>query len=136
MFELLLDRGADATAALPSTLWRDGFEFAELALRHGAKIDLSVDNGKPLLNELIRWGQLKAVLWLLDHGASPNLADAQGWTAVHQAASRGNERMMQAVLDAKGDPGKRDKEGNTPLDLARAKGRARLASLLSGGATG
>ncbi|MEK6300938.1 MAG: hypothetical protein AABO41_09475 [Acidobacteriota bacterium] len=33
LFDLLLERGADATAALPAALWRDGFEFAELALR-------------------------------------------------------------------------------------------------------
>jgi ankyrin repeat protein len=132
MFELLLERGADATAALPSTLWRDGFEFAELALRYGAKIDDSTDNGKPLLNELIRWGQMKAVLWLLEHGASPNLADAQGWTAVHQAASRGNERMMKAALEAGGDPTRRDAEGNTAVDVARAKRRPKLISLMGG----
>jgi Ankyrin repeats (3 copies) len=132
LFELLLKRGADATAALPSALWRDGFEFAELALRHGAKLDSAIDNGKPLLNELIRWGQMKAVFWLLDHGASPNLADAQGWTAVHQAASRGNERMMKAVLQAGGDPTRRDAQGSTPLEIAVEKKRAKLVSLFIG----
>jgi ankyrin repeat protein len=132
LFELLLERGADATAALPSTLWRDGFEFAELALHHGAKIDRAVDNGKPLVNELIRWGQIKAVLWLLEHGASPNLADAQGWTAVHQAASRGNERMMKAVLEAGGDAARRNAEGSNPLDIAVEKKRAKLVSLFIG----
>jgi len=131
MFDLLLDRGADATAALPAALWRDGFEFADLALRHGAKLDLAVDNGKPLLNELIRWGQMKAVFWLLDHGASPNLADSQGWTAVHQAASRGNERMMKAVLEAGGEPVRKDSEGNTPLDIATGKRYPKLIALLS-----
>lgn len=132
LFELLLERGADATAALPATLWKDGFEFAELALRHGAKIDRSVDNGNPLLNELIRWGQIKPVMWLLEHGASPNRSDAQGWTAVHQAASRGNEKMMKAVLLAGGDPAVRDNKGSTPLDVARAKRRAKLVALMTG----
>lgn len=132
VFDLLLERGADATPALPAALWREGFEFAELALRHGAKLDSAVDNGKPLLNEMIRWGQMKAVFWLLDHGASPNRADAQGWTAVHQAASRGNERMLKAVLDAGGDATRRDSEGNTPLDIARAKRYAKLVALLGG----
>lgn len=132
LFELLLERGADATAALPATLWRDGFEFAELALRHGATLDLAVDNGKPLVNELIRWGQMKAVLWLLDHGASPNREDAQGWTAVHQAASRGNERMMKAVLEAGGDPTRRDVQGSTPLEIAVEKKRTKLVSLFIG----
>jgi ankyrin repeat protein len=132
LFELLLERGADATAALPSTLWRDGFEFAELALHRGAKIDGAVDGGKPLLNQLIRWGQVKQVLWLLEHGASPNLADAQGWTAVHQAASRGNERMMKAVLEAGGDPTRRNAEGSNPLDIAVEKKRPKLVSLFIG----
>ncbi|MFY9607910.1 MAG: ankyrin repeat domain-containing protein [Blastocatellia bacterium] len=132
LFELLLERGADATAALPATLWREGFEFAELALRHGAKIDRAMDNGKPLLNQMIRWGRIKPALWLLKHGASPNLADSQGWTAVHQAASRGNEQMMKAVLLAGGDPVLRDKEGNTALEIARAKGRPKLATQLGG----
>lgn len=132
LFELLLERGADATAALPATLWRDGFEFAELTLGHGAKIDRAVDNGKPLLNELIRWGQIKPVMWLLDHGASPNLADAQGWTAVHQAASRGNEKMMKAVLMGGGDPTRRDNEGKTPLDIAVQKKRVKLVALFIG----
>lgn len=130
LFELLIERGASATAALPATLWRDGFEFAELALRHGAKIDRAADNGKPLLNELIRWGQIKPVMWLLDHSASPNLADAQGWTAVHQAASRGNEKMMKALLLAGGDPFRRDRNGNTPLDVASAKRHPKLVALL------
>ena len=132
LFDLLLERGADATAALPATLWRDGFEFAELALRHGAKVDLAVDNGKPLLNELIRWGQIKPVLWLLEHGASPDRADAQGWTAMHQAASRGNERMMKAVLEAGGDPTRRDSQGNNPLEIAVARKRSKLVSLFIG----
>lgn len=132
LFELFLERGADPTAALPATLWRDGFEFAELALRHGATIDRAVDDGKPLLNQLIRWGQIKSVLWLLDHGASPDLADAQGWTALHQAASRGNARMMEAVLAAGGDPTRRDATGSTPLDIAVEKKRVKLVSLFIG----
>jgi ankyrin repeat protein len=132
LFELLLARGADPTAALPATLWRDGFEFADLALRRGAKIDQAVDGGKPLLNELIRWGQIKPALWLLDHGASPDLPDAQGWTAVHQAASRGNERMMEAVLAAGGDPARKDAQGLTPLAIAAEKKHVKLVSLFIG----
>lgn len=132
LFELLLERGADATAALPAALWRDGFEFAERALGHGAHIDRAVDDGKPLLNQMIRWGRIKQVLWLLKQGASPNLADAQGWTAVHQAASRGNARIMKALLLAGADPVLRDKEDNTPLDVARAKGRRKLLAVMTG----
>lgn len=132
LFELLLERGAEATAALPAALWRDGFEFAEVALRHGAEVDRAVDDGRPLLNQMIRWGRIKPALWLLKHGASPNLADSEGWTAVHQAASRGNEKIMQAVLLSGGDPTLQDNEGNTPVDVARAKRRAKLLAIMSG----
>ncbi|HSO76671.1 MAG TPA: ankyrin repeat domain-containing protein, partial [Blastocatellia bacterium] len=132
LFEFLLERGADATTALPATLWRDGFEFAELALRHGANIDRALDDGKPILNQMIRWGRIDQALWLLRRGASPNLADAKGWTAVHQAASRGNEKMMKAVLLFGGDSGLKDKEGNTPLDVARAKRHPKLVAILTG----
>ena len=131
-FELLLERGADATAALPATVWRSDTEFAELALRHGARINDAVDDRRPLLNQMIRWGQIKPALWLLDHGANPNLADEQGWTALHQAASRGNEQVFKAVLAAGGDAVRRDKDGNTPLDIARSKRRPKLVALLGG----
>lgn len=131
LFELLLDCGADATAALPSAVWRCDFESAELALSHGARLDHAVDEGKPLLNQMIRWGQIRQALWLLERGASPNITDAQGWTAAHQAASRGNERMMKAVIAGGADTSRKDKEGKTPLDIARSKGRSKLVALLS-----
>jgi ankyrin repeat protein len=74
-------------------------------------------NGKPLLNDVIRWGQIPQTTWLLEQGASPNVPDERGWTAVHQAASRGNVRMLRAVLDAGGDARRRDKEDWLPRDV-------------------
>ena len=130
LFELFLDRGADPTAALPAAAWKTDPAFADVALKHGAKIDDAIDNEKPLLNELIRWGQFKQAIWLLEHGANPDLADSDGWTALHQAASRGNENMFKALLAAKGDPSRKDKSGATVLDIAKAKGRSKLAALL------
>jgi len=83
-----------------------------------------------LLNDLIRWGQIQPMLWLLGQGASPNVPDDEGWTAVHQAASRGNERMLRAVVDAGGDLKRRDRLGRTPRDVAAAAGRKKLIPLL------
>jgi ankyrin repeat protein len=97
LFELLLERGADATQGLVHALWGPGVEFAEIALAHGAAPDRAVADDKPLLNHLIAWGQVKSALWLLEHGANPHIADARGWTAVDQARSRGNARLIQAV---------------------------------------
>ncbi|HLY19289.1 MAG TPA: ankyrin repeat domain-containing protein [Bryobacteraceae bacterium] len=126
MFDLLLGHGADATDALTHGVWRGAFDLAESALSHGAVIDGATANGKPLLNDLIRWGQIPPMKWMLEHGASPNVPDDGGWTAVHQAASRGNARMLRAVLDAGGDPNRRDKEGRTPREVARAKPTAEM----------
>src|SRR6185369_7116989 len=111
LFNLLLERGADATGALAHAVWASAFDLAESAIAHGAAIDLAVAEGQPLLNNLIRWGQFTPALWLLERKASPNVPDARGWTAVHQAASRGNERMLRAVLDAGGDRTMRNLEG-------------------------
>ena len=36
LFELLLERGADATEALTPALWNAGLEFADAALARGA----------------------------------------------------------------------------------------------------
>ena len=117
MITLLLDSGADATAALPAAAWRSDFELCDLLLARGATIDAARDGSRPILNELIRWGQFKPALWLLAKGASPNVPDGRGWTAVHQAASRGNLRMIKAVLEAGGDRHRKDADGQTPADI-------------------
>jgi ankyrin repeat protein len=120
VFELLMERGADATGGLGCAVWSGAYALAESALAHGAQIDRATSNGKPLLNDVIRWGQFGQMYWLLEHGASCNVPDAEGWTAVHQAASRGNERALRAVLDAGGDKTRRDKAGQVPRDLTKS----------------
>src|SRR5439155_21886168 len=112
---------------LSNPVWASTYELAEAALAHGGSIDRAIANHKPLLNDMICWGQIPQTMWLLERGASPNIADARGWTAVHQAASRGNARMLQAVLDAGGDPRRHDNEGNPPRALARAE---KIAAML------
>jgi ankyrin repeat protein len=119
MFELLLERGADPTGALTHAVWASTYELGEAALAHGAAIDRAVANHKPLLNDMICWGQIPQATWLLEHGASPNVSDSRGWTAVHQAASRGNARLLRAVLDAGGERRRKDRQGKLPRDIAR-----------------
>ncbi|MFN7971162.1 MAG: ankyrin repeat domain-containing protein [Acidobacteriota bacterium] len=130
MLRLLLERGADATAALPSAAWNDT-ALAAITLEHGARIDRATDGGKPLLNQLVRWGQIAPALWLVAQGASPDRPDDRGWTAVHQAASRGNARMLAALLDAGGDAAKKDREGKTPVDVARAGGKQAMLAVFA-----
>jgi hypothetical protein len=131
MFGLLLERGADADRALVHAVWKDAAVFGEIALRHGADVNRARDDDKPLLNQMIRWGQFPPMHWLIANGADPNVPDARGWTAVHQAASRGNERMLQAVLDAGGNIQRKTKDGHTPLDVARARKVAKIVKYLT-----
>ena len=100
-------------------------------LAHGAHPDRAIAGGQPLLNNLIRWGQLRQALWLLARKARPNIPDQRGWTAMHQAASRDNQRMMRAVLDAGGDLTRRDDKGKTPRDIAATMGRGKLVAAMS-----
>ncbi len=130
MLDLLLAHGADATAALPSTAWAGHADLSEIALRHGADPDAATHGDRPLLNDLVRWGQAQPAEWLLAHGASPNVADKHGWTALHQAASRGSVRLVTACLAAGADRKARDGKRRTALDVARERGRAKVVELL------
>lgn len=132
IYELLLDRGADATEALVHAVWGKHYGLAEIALAHGAEPDRAVNEGKPLLNHLICWGQIPQTMWMLEHGASPNIPDGRGWTALHQAASRGNAGMMEALLDAGGDVKRRDRDGDTPVDVAAKTKREKLVRMMQG----
>jgi len=131
MFELLLERGADATDAFGHAVWGKHYDLAERALAHSAQLDRAMAGGKPLLNDLIRWGQIPQAQWMLAHGASPNVPDGEGWTAAHQAASRGNATLLKAVLDAGADLTLRDKNNSTPLEVARARKRPKLVAMLA-----
>jgi ankyrin repeat protein len=126
MLKFLLSRGLDATAAVSTAAWDSREDILDLLVRHGARVDQALDQSRPVLNELVRWGQFKQARMLLSRGASPNLADDRGWTAIHQAASRGNVKILEDLIAAGGDVTKRDHAGRTPLDIARAKPILRL----------
>ena len=126
----LLEAGADPGVVLRASVWASRYDLAELALAGGAVIDRTVDGDRPLLNQLVRWGQVRAARWLLDRGASPNLPGPDGWTALHQAASRGNVQLVEALLQAGGDRSRRDEHGMLARDVAQAMGRTRLLTLL------
>lgn len=129
--ELLLAKGGDPNGALVASVWRNDIELAELALAQGAEIDAARDGDVPLLNQMVRWGQVQQTLWLLERGASPNVANARGWTAMHHAASRGNERMARALLAAGGDLTLRDQDGLAPADIAQRAKKSKLSDLFS-----
>lgn len=130
IFSLLLERGADPTRALTTALWNGGDDssaLAEVALARGADVNRAEAEKRPLLNDLIRWGQFGPARWLLAHGADPNRAQGMdgsptaGWTSLHQAASRGNVKMVEDLIAAGADIRRKDAAGRTPADVARMK---------------
>lgn len=131
MLDLLLHRGADPTRALPSAVWVGEPALAELVLLRGGSIDRAIDGGRPLLNNLVRWGQLRLAAWLLEKGADPNVADAEGRTSLHQAVSRGNLAMVEKLVAAGADRRREATDGRTPMALARETGRTRIAAWLA-----
>lgn len=97
VLHILIDHGASATAALTTAVWRSDFDTADYLIGRGADVNAARSGGKPLLNDLIRWGQFKPAKWLLTRGARVDLTDDRGWTAIDQAISRGNAGMIEAI---------------------------------------
>jgi ankyrin repeat protein len=127
LLRVLLDHGADALEAFPTAVWIAQWDTADMLIKeHGVRIDAARGGDRPLLNNLVRWGQFQLARELLKRGASPNVADAHGWTAMHQAASRGNAAMWQALVDAGGDETRRDRKGYTPRQVGKVRDVVRV----------
>ncbi|MBI4908462.1 MAG: ankyrin repeat domain-containing protein [Acidobacteria bacterium] len=126
IFAMLLERGMNPTEAIGSTVWKGLRDWTELAIKHGGSINEARDEGKPLLNQMIRWGQLDQASWLLSMGADPNITDDRGWTALHQAAARGNARIIKALFDAGADRERKTVDGELPYLLTHRKEIRRL----------
>lgn len=127
---LLLGRGLDATEAVSTAAWENRSDILDILIEHGGDVNMARDGSRPLLNELIRWGQFSQARLLLARGASANLADDRGWTAVHQVVSRGNLKMLADVLEAGGDPHRAGEDGRTPRGMAKKSGRADLLAAI------
>ncbi len=100
ILKLLLKHGLDATAAIATAAWEKQEEMLDLLIASGGRIDDARDGTKPVLNELVRWGQFTQARMLLARGANPNIPDERGWTAVDQAVSRGNAKMLADLKGA------------------------------------
>jgi hypothetical protein len=103
-----------------------GHATAELLLARGARLDDAREGDKPLLNDLIRWGQMKQARWLLEKGASPDVRRRAGLDGGPPG------RLARQRQDAGGGAGGARspaprRRGRTPMDLAgNAKIRAAL----------
>ncbi|HEY6214395.1 MAG TPA: ankyrin repeat domain-containing protein [Vicinamibacterales bacterium] len=110
--ELLLSRGADATArSLNST--------ANTAL-HAA---LAGGRG-PGSSQMLVAGLL------IGQGADVNAADAGGWRPLHLAAANDNLDAIKALIAQGADVQVQNGDGRTPLSLAQEKSRREAAAFL------
>ena len=126
----LLTHGLHPTEAVSTAAWNNRADILDLLIAHGADVDRALDDTRPILNELIRWGQFANARLCLARGASPNRPDDRGWTAMHQVVSRGNLTMLRDLLAAGGDAGLADHDGRTPRGMARKSGRADLLAAI------
>lgn len=130
MLRLLLARGMNPTDAVSTACWDRREDMLDLLIGHGADLTKACDQARPVLSELIRWGQFEAARMYLRKGVDPNLTDDKGWTSLHQAVSRGNLRMLQDLIAAGGDPRRASEDGRTPRGMAKKAGRDDLLRVL------
>jgi ankyrin repeat protein len=102
---LLLDRGADVRAALPS--------------------------GRTPLHIASQEGHAAVVRLLLDRGADVRAALPSGWTPLHIASLEGHEPVVRLLLDRGADVTAAATDGRTPLHTSPARRATRPSSACS-----
>jgi ankyrin repeat protein len=132
---LLLDHGLDPTSAIATAAWEGRGDILDLLIARGADLARARDDKRPVLNELVRWGQFGLARLYLSKGGAVNQPDDRGWTSVHQAVSRGNVKMLKDLLAAGGDANKAGDDGRTPRGMAKKSGRADLLQAIEDAAS-
>jgi len=135
MLTLFLDHGLDATSAVATAAWEGRGDILDLLIARGADLGRACDHTRPVLNELVRWGQFSLARLYLSKGGAVNQADDRGWTSMHQAVSRGNVKMLKDLLAAGGDAKVADHDGRTPRGMAKKSGRAELLQAIEDAAS-
>jgi len=134
----ILTLGIQTVWASPQTdLWRaaETADQAGLAkaLKAGAKVNATDQDGWSALLFAVTSGNLAVVSRLLAERADPNLASKDGQTPLMGAVIGGNPVVVKALLAAGARANARLPSGKTAADLARSQGRSDLAELLGKG---
>ncbi|MCB1231890.1 MAG: ankyrin repeat domain-containing protein, partial [Verrucomicrobiae bacterium] len=130
LMRVLIEAGADVK---PARLMKTAFENRDLSaittlLRAGADPDVSVGNGKTILDLALADESENIALTLLESGAS---AKGKLWSAL----GTGNEELVNMVLRFGASVGERDPERGLPLDYALEQGNGTfVATMLAYGA--
>lgn len=134
LVELLLDRGADATAKdrwqetpllIAAKLLlkdRQKYELCKLLLENGADCNVPDFKHETPLQVLLEHGTLKIVKLLLDHGADIHMVDCSDYSPLHFAACNPNLDVLRYLLDhvlgSDADIDMHDDRGKTPMMYA------------------
>ena len=137
MAKLLLEKGADATAARHDGTTalmcaaRGGHEaVAQLLLQHGADVAAANNHGITALMWAARGGHEAVAQLLLQHGADVAAANNYGFTALMSAAGGGHVAVAQLLLQHGADVAAARNDGFTALMLAARVGHEAVAQLL------
>jgi ankyrin repeat protein len=138
MVQLLLGRGADATAkdkskcTLLHQAAKGGYEaVARLLLKSGADTDAKDEFGLTALHEAAKIGHEAVVLLLLEKEANVDVMglDENG-TALHIAACNGHETVVRILLQKGANVNAKDESGWTALHKVTEKGYETMMRLL------
>ncbi|KAF7559303.1 hypothetical protein G7046_g4857 [Stylonectria norvegica] len=99
--ELLVQRGANADAALRRAVIRGDFQAFQLLLKLGADIDaVQMDDPTPMLQAAARGGSIPIAQYLLDHGQEKDLDSGRGGTTpLVEAVQSQKWEVAQLLLD-------------------------------------
>lgn len=104
---------------------------AYLNLVIGKNMDISKEDKETALCAATRWGDLDAVLDLLeDKEVDVNCVDKYGRTPLAVASKRGFLTIVQSLIQKNADVDKQDQDGNNPIMYAAQKNRLDIAQAL------
>ncbi len=103
--ELLLERGADASAASRNPMMVTPLHSAAASGNHAI------------------------CAMLLDHGAPVNARQQGGWTPLFSAAARGDAELVRLFLEHGADHTLTQAEGKTPCDIAAERGHRMVVGI-------
>lgn len=92
------------------------------AIRQGADVDASGEDGRTALMKAAELGDEGLARMLMRAGADPDAKDGNGMTAGHIAAVFGNMKCLRALIDGGWDWRSESKFGMTAEYLARGMG--------------
>ena len=108
------------------------FATAQLLIRHGADLNLELEDGHLLSTYIYNGLDLPTLELMLDYGANPNCADRIGNTPLINAIQKDDPAMVRRLLRYHADPNQRlvSRFQPTVLEYAEKRQQKEIAKLL------